>query len=126
MSHFRKTGEHHFRAGLRRGDKGPGAPFAPVAAAEFDVVQIREAVDEPVICATVNLPVYVNDNRATVTGPMTGNLFGAIQRFVHKYDEADGHAQFPFDINPRISSWRQLIYFSDHLHQRSEFSSILV
>ena len=47
------------------------------------------------------------------------HLRRAVQRGVAQHDNADRHAQFPFDISPRISSWRQLMYFSLHLHQRS-------
>ena len=46
--------------------------------------------------------------------PVLGNLFGTPQSRVDQHDDADGHAQFPFDMRPRISSCRQLMYFSLH------------
>ena len=55
---------------------------------------------------------------------LTGNFGSALQGGVAQHDEADAHpvppyAQLPLDISPRISSCRQLMYFSENLHHRS-------
>ena len=41
---------------------------------------------------------------------MPRDLSGPVQRGVDQHDDAKAaHAQFPFDMRPRISSWRQLM-----------------
>jgi hypothetical protein len=37
------------------------------------------------------------------------DLFGAAKGGVHQHDNSDCHAQLPFDIKPKISSWRQFM-----------------
>ena len=55
--------------------------------------------------------------RALALGATAGHLRGPVGGGMHQHDEAHvAHAQLPFDIRPRISSWRQLMYRSDHLH----------
>ena len=54
---------------------------------------------------------------------MARDLRGAVQSLMDQHDETHAHAQLPFDIRPKISSCRQLIYRSDHSHQRSGCSS---
>ena len=100
-------------------------------ACDFRVGEVGlQLLDAPFLDALVDM----DHHRAAAFGPVTGGIGGAVQRGVAEHHEAQravgrllcdeigapvGHAQFPLDISPRISNWRQLMYFSDHLHHRS-------
>jgi len=124
MPHLWKVAKHDGRALLRRGDKPPGAPLTGMAGAEADVghtVQIAaQGIEGPRLHSTIDM----DDDRAAPFRPVARDLCCAVKGGVAQHNKADGHAQFPFDIRPRISSWRQLMYFSLHLHQRSGWLSI--
>jgi hypothetical protein len=83
---------------------------------EPDPTGIRKLADDAVVDLARHAAVDMHDNRAAGIGPMPRDLYRAVGGIVHQHDDPDSHAQFPFDIRPRISSWRQLMYFSDHLH----------
>ena len=111
------------RRALRGGDKRPGPPVAGEARRKADVFQIGDAGDKARILLTPDPAVDMDHHRATGIRQMPRHLRGTEQRGVAHHDEADTHAQFPFDISPRISSWRQLTYFSDQRVQRFRSSS---
>ena len=69
--------------------------------------------------------VHMDHHGAARRRPMARYLFRTVQGGMHQQDDADGHAQFPFDMRPRISSWRQLMYRSDHLHHSCGSSCML-
>ena len=69
-------------------------------------------------CAGADLKLFADGDSGTAA--VMSQAFGrAFERRVAEHDEADAHAQFPFDMRPRISSWRQLMYFSDQFVHRS-------
>ena len=122
MVHLREFLQHQLGRRLRGGDNAPGAPFAAVAFAEPDQRIVRQRLDERAAGAPRHVAVDMDHHRTARCRPVPRDLRGTVQRGMHQHDGADGHAQFPLDISPRISSWRQLIYFSDHLHHRSGLS----
>ena len=130
MPHIRKIAQHDLRRGLGRGNDPPGAPFAAVAAREPHVGRSDRALTKASYVREGTGPVDMDDQRASGGGPVARHLLGPVEGRVHQHHDAHPvlplilrHAQFPFDISPRISSWRQFIYFSDHLHQRSGLRS---
>ena len=112
-----------FGRALRRGDKRPCPPVAGEARRKTDIVQIGKTGDEARILLPLHAAVDMDHHGATRGRQMPRHLRGTEQRGVAHHDEADTHAQFPFDISPRISSWRQLTYFSDQRVQRFRSSS---
>ena len=123
VAHLGKVAQQHFRGVLARLYQRPGPPFARPPPAEPDVAEIRERGDEGGMVAPLHLLVDMDHHRAIRRRPMPRHLLGPVERAMHQHDEADGHAQFPFDISPRISSCRQLMYFSLHLHHSSGLSA---
>lgn len=123
MAHPRKVAQKLFGRRLRGRHQAPGAPFTPVALAELDIRQIGKRLDEGIIGRPVDVAVDVDHHRAPCRRPVADHLPGAIQRRVHQHANAEVHAQFPLDIRPRISSCRQLMYFSDHVHHSSGCSA---
>ena len=75
-----------------------------MAGGKLDISEIGKRVDQALISRFADPFIDVNDNRAIALGPMAGDLRGAVQRGMAQKDDADAHAQFPFDIRPRISS----------------------
>jgi len=119
VPHRRKIAQHD-GAGLLRGrDDAPGAPFAGMASGKADIWQIGQRLDHAIICLALDPVINVDDHRTVALGPMPRHLRRPVQRCVAQHDKANRHAQLPLDISPRISSWRQLMYFSLHLHHRS-------
>ena len=103
----------------RTGKIGDGKIFV------FDLGQVIQPGDE---CAGIDARAHIDLGQTDRARERRADralgqaLFGAVKRGVDQHDDPDAHAQFPLDISPRISSWRQFIYFSDHLHQRSGLS----
>ena len=90
-----------------------------MAAAKSDGLDIRERRDETGMRLAADAAVNMDHHRASVRRPVSRYLFGTVEGLVNQHDDVDGHAQFPLDISPRISSCRQLMNFSDHLHHMS-------
>ena len=110
---------------LRPCNDPPCSPFTPVPLAEPDQRVVRQGGPERVEPSVRHLPVNVQNHRASRGRPVPGHLLGPSQRRVNQHDDPDRHAQFPLDIRPRISSCRQLIYFSLHsFHGPSPLSSL--
>ena len=124
VAHVRMPGQKLGRGRLRGGDKRPCSPVTGIAAREADDVEVRQSSDEIAVLRRVGPPVHMDHDRTALCGPEARHLGRTIERGVAKHHETErrGHAQFPLDMRPRISSWRQLMYFSDHLHQRSPSS----
>ncbi len=112
-------------AGVQRGlDDAEAAPFARAAARKADVGQVMQCGGERGKVRLGGARIDMDDDRAAVHDPVPGQLRGAVQVRVAQHDDTQFagrgcHAQFPFDIRPRTSSWRQLTYFSLQWHQRS-------
>ena len=115
----------HPGAGVERGlDNAEAAPFARAAEGKSDVGEVLKGGFQAVELGLRRTGVDVDHDRAAVLRPVPGQLRRAVQGGVAEHDDAQGgvwggHAQFPFDIRPSTSSWRQLTYFSLQLHQRS-------
>jgi hypothetical protein len=113
VAHIGEVGKQHLRGFLRRLHKAPGAPFAAEPAAEPDVGQIGEAFAQPLDRLFPGLKIDMDHHRRPGLGPEAHHLPGTAQGRVAEHHETDAtlgaHAQFPRDIRPRISSWRQLM-----------------
>ena len=115
MPDRREPVEDQFGGGLRGGDDAPCPPFAGEAFGEEDVGQIGQVVAEFVIAPLSDAAIDVDDDGAAPFGPVAGGFGGPVEGRVAEHDEAEGavgdvgHAQFPLDISPRISSCRQLM-----------------
>ena len=118
-----KTIQNLLRRRLCGRNDTPCAPFAAKALRELNGRNILKGADDFGILLSVDIPVHMDDDGATACGPMACGLFDPVKGLVDQHDNSDAHAQLPFDMRPRISSCRQLMYFSDHLHQRSVPSS---
>ena len=97
------------RCGLRCGDQPPHPPFAAVPAAKADIGQIGDSSDKGIMGFLRHVPVHMHHHRTAGIRPMPDHLFGAVKGGVHQHDNTQRHAQFPLDISPRPSSWRQLM-----------------
>ena len=117
-----KLGQHHLGRRLRRRDQAPHAPNTLVPCAESHIGPIRQSALEGFEILFRDLGIHVDHHRAPRLGPKARNLFCAIKSGMDQQKDADTHAQLPLLIRPRISSWRQLIYFSEPSHQRSGWS----
>ena len=74
------------------------------------VLEIGQFLSERLEPAAFHLPVDMDHHRAIPLGPMPRHLRRAVQGGVAQHDDAQrAHAQFPLDMRPRISNWRQLM-----------------
>jgi hypothetical protein len=124
VARLREARQHRLAGLERRRDDPPGAPFAAVARREDDARgQIAQPPREGVMRRLRHRAVHMDDHRAAPGGPVADYLLGAVERGMHEHHDADrdgrAHAQFPLDMSPRISSWRQLMYCSLQGVQRS-------
>ena len=108
--------------GKRGGDQPEGSPFANMTLGKGDIRNIGKTRPERLKRSGANTLVNMDHHRRATFGPEARNLGGAVKGGVAQHDDPDAHAQFPLDMRPRISSWRQLMYFSDHLVHRSTLS----
>jgi hypothetical protein len=119
MPDLRKLAQHDRRGFLRGRHDAPCAPFAGMPPREAHIRQIRQRLDQPFIALAADAFVHMDHHGAVMRGPMPRHLRGPVKCRMAQHDKPNGHAQFPLDIRPKISNCRQLMYFSDHLHQRS-------
>src|SRR6056297_1291907 len=86
---------------------------------EMHIFEIRQSMREALELRGTDAAVDMDGNRAARIVPVPGNGGGSVQRLVNEHEKADprGHAQFPVDMRPSISSCRQLRYRSDQSFQ---------
>ena len=84
----------------------------------MDIAKVGDLVHESVELHQRCTLVDVDNNRRTGAREMSGDLSCTIEGGVGQHNEADGHAQFPLDISPVASIWRQPRKRSDHVFQR--------
>jgi hypothetical protein len=110
MPHRGELGQHHLARRLACLHQRPGSPFAAMPLAEPHVVQIAERLAERVERLSPDGPVDMDHHRAISLRPVPRHLRRAGQRRMADHGEAQrAHAQFPLDMRPRISNWRQLM-----------------
>ena len=119
MPHLRKVLQHDGRGFLGGRHNAPCAPFTGMPPRKPNIRQIGQGFDDPVIALAPNALVDVDHHWAALRRPVPRHLCRPVQCRVAQHEKANAHAQFPLDMRPKISSWRQLMYFSDHLHHRS-------
>ena len=119
MPHLRELPQHDGCRLLRGRHNAPCAPLTGMPPGKPHIRQISQRLQQTVIGLALHALIDVDHNRAVMRGPMPRHQRRPVQCRVAQHDKTNCHAQFPFDIRPKISNCRQLIYFSDHLHQRS-------
>lgn len=115
MAHLRPGDQHLLRGVDGRTDDPPHAPVAGVAPLDkAHLLHIAQGRAQRHVVRPRHLGIGMDDHRAAARRKVPRDLRRPVQRRVHQHDDAQAHAHVPFEIRPRISNCRQLMYRSDH------------